>query len=86
MVSVSNLREENDMTASYNHHSQVSIKDVMPGTLRPEVAARVAEVLGLEAFQYSEDYQWYAFEGDSEGGFIKITNAMAVAMHEFKIP
>lgn len=71
----------------YTHYSQIHINEVMPGTLRPDVAGRMASVLGLEAFQYSVDHQWYAFENDDDDNddFIELTNEMAIAMHEFTI-
>lgn len=70
----------------YTHYSQIHINDVMPGTLRPDVAGRMAQALGLEAFQYSLDYQWYAFKSDDDNDdFIKLSNKMAIAMHEFTI-
>ena len=75
------------MKPQYTHHSQVHINDVMPGTLRPDVAGRMAQALGLEAFQYSVDHQWYAFENDDDDNddFIELSNKMAIAMHEFTI-
>ena len=73
------------MNRQYTHYSQIHINDVMPGTLRPDVAGRMASVLGLEAFQYSLDHQWYAFESDDDNDFIELSNKMAIAMHEFTI-
>ena len=69
----------------YTHYTQVNINDVMPWSLRPEVAGRMAQALGLEAYQCSLDYQWYALESDDSNDFIKLTNKMAIAMHEFTI-
>jgi hypothetical protein len=69
---------------TYTHHSQLRDKDIMPGTLTIKVAARLAEVLELEAFQSSEDFQWYGLDEECETT-IKLTNRMAVYMDGFRL-
>lgn len=74
------------MNRQYTHYTQVHINDVRPGTLPPDVAGRMAQTLGLEAYQYSVNHQWYAaFESDDDNDLIELSNKMAIAMHEFTI-
>ena len=61
----------------YTHSSQIKNNDVMPWSLSPKAAQKLAEVFGLEAFQNSEDYTWDAFSHDSDD-FVSLDNKLIV--------
>jgi hypothetical protein len=67
---------------SYIHWSEVTSH--WPGTIDSSTADRIASVLGLEAFQYSFNHQWYALDEDGDV-CIALTNDLAIAMHSFSL-
>lgn len=67
---------------SYTHWTQVSTH--RSGSINPSTAGRIASVLGLEAFRYSGDCEWYALDEDGDT-CIAITRDLAIAMHNFSL-
>jgi hypothetical protein len=67
---------------SYTHWSQVL--SFSPNNYSPRTASRIAEAIGLEAFQYSGNGQWYALDDDGHIT-IAITTKLAMSLHNFKI-
>ena len=61
----------------YTHSSQIKNDDVMPWSLSPKAAQKLAEVFGLEAYQDSKDYTWAAFSDDSDE-FVSLDNKLIV--------
>lgn len=66
----------------YTHSSQVNASDVMPWTLSPRAAQKLAEVFGLEAFQNSENFEWSAFADDSDE-IISLDNKLIVNILDY---
>ena len=70
------------MAESYTHWSQITI--VKPQIYSPKTASRIAISMGLEAFLYSGDSEWYALDDEGETT-IQITPELGQSLHNFRL-